>query len=237
MPTESPTYCPPGLRVAGPAAIAYGIASLLAATLEAIVVDFSIVSPADLVADVTTLEVPWQLAQLLFIVQQPLLVFVVLGVWGLTPTGPRVPLIFGTAMLAVSGLLFGLSGLFHGVYGGYVSSLAKLTGEERMEAERLYETLHGLGDTSYYLAIAATATAMIAWLPVMRRSSVSAGGVLPRGLRWLAADSGVLPGRRVRLLRAPGLALTAAVGIACQAAWFIWLGMILRRATSLTTAR
>lgn len=229
MPTESPTYCPPGLRVAGPAAIAYGIASLLAATLEAIVVDFSIVSPADLVADVTTLEVPWQLAQLLFIVQQPLLVFVVLGVWGLTPTGPRVPLIFGTAMLAVSGLLFGLSGLFHGVYGGYVSSLAKLTGEERMEAERLYETLHGLGDTSYYLAIAATATAMIAWLPVMRRSSVSAGGVLPRGLRWLAAVAVFFQLVEFGYFLLPGLALTAPVGIACQAAWFIWLGLILCR--------
>ena len=190
-----------------------------------------------MVADVTTLEVPWQLAQLLFIVQQPQLVFVVLGVWGLTPTGPRVPLIFGTAMLAVSGLLFGLSGLFHGVYGGYVSSLAKLTGEERMEAERLYETLHGLGDTSYYLAIAATATAMIAWLAVMRRNSVSAGGVLPRGLRWLAAVAVFFQLVEFGYFLLPGLALTAPVGIACQAAWFIWLGMILRPTTSLTTAR
>ena len=36
----------------------------------------------------------------------------------------------------------------------------------------------------------------------------------------------------------PGLALTAPVGIACQAAWYVWLGRILRRtATPRPTAR
>jgi uncharacterized membrane protein len=140
-----------------------------------------------------------------------------------------VLLICGTAMLAFSGLLFVLSGIFHGVFGWHVSALQQLAGEDRADAERLAEILHALGDTSYYIAIAATAVAMICWLPVLRQNSVVAGGVLPVGLHRLALAAVVFQLVEFGYFLIPGLALTAPVGIACQAAWYVWLGRILRR--------
>jgi len=212
------------IKAAGTAAIAYAAASLLAATLEAIVLDFSIVSPADLVSDVATLQVPWVVAQVLLILQQPLLTVIVLGFWAAGSRGPRVGLIIGTVQLAFSGLLFVISGIFPGVFGWHVAALQQLGGADRSDAERLAEIVHALGDTTFYIAIAATATAMIAWLPVMRRSPQ-----LPTGLRRLAIAAVIFQLVEFGYFLIPGLALTAPVGIACQAAWYVWLGRILRR--------
>lgn len=230
-PAADPRRDGPLLHRAGVAAIVYAIASLTAATLEAIVLDFSIVSPADLVADVTTMQVPWVVAQALFIAQQPLLTFVLLGFWTLGRRGPRPALIVGTAQLGLSALLFVMSGVFHGVFGWHVSALQQLVGEDRADAERLAEIVHALGDTTFYVAIAATATAMIAWLAVMRDNSVAAGGSLPVGLRRLAIAAVIFQLVEFGYFLLPGLALTAPVGIACQAAWYIWLGRLLRGAS------
>ncbi|GAA3611086.1 hypothetical protein [Microlunatus ginsengisoli] len=220
------------LRAAGTASIAYAVASLVAATLEAIVLDFSIVSPADLVADVTTMQVPWVVAQVIFIVQQPLLTLIVLGFWAVAAAGPRVWLIIGTVQLAFSGLLFVFSGIFHGVFGWHVSALQQLAGEDRADAERLAEIVHALGDTTFYIAIAATATAMIAWLPVIRRSAA-----LPAGLARLAIVAVVFQLVEFGYFLLPGLALTAPIGIACQTAWYIWFGRTLRRFAPRGTVR
>jgi hypothetical protein len=214
-------------RAAGAAAIAYGIASLVAATLEAVVLDFSIVSPAGLVSDVATLQAPWVIAQALIILAQPLLTLVVLGFWALASRGPRVALILGTVQLGLSGLLFVMSGVFHGVFGWHVGALEQIGTDDPDAAERLAEILHALGDTTFYIAIAATATAMLAWLPVMRRSDV-----LPVGLWRLAIVAVVFQTVEFGYFLLPGLALTAPVGIASQAAWYVWLGRRLRRAAA-----
>jgi hypothetical protein len=213
------------LRVAGSCAVGYAIASLIAATLEAVVLDFSIVSPADLVADVTTLQVPWVAAQALLILQQPLLIGVVLGFWLVGRRGPRPWLVAGAAMIGLSALLYVMSGVFHGVFGWHVAALSQLGGQDRSDAERLAEIVHALGDTTFYIAIAATAVAMLAWIPVMRRSA------LPAGLRRLAVAAVVFELVEFGYFLLPGLALTAPVGIACQAAWYVWLGRRLRRAS------
>ena len=173
-----------------------------------------------------------KVAQVIFIVQQPLLTLIVLGFWAVASAGPRVWLIIGTVQLAFSGLLFVFSGIFHGVFGWHVSALQQLAGEDRADAERLAEIVHALGDTTFYIAIAATATAMIAWLPVMRRSAA-----LPAGLARLAIVAVVFQLVEFGYFLLPGLALTAPIGIACQTAWYIWFGSSLRRFAPRGTVR
>ncbi len=215
----------PGLswrRRAGLAAPGLAVTSLGAAVLEAVVLDVSIVSPADLVADVARLQVPWVLAQVLLVVGQELLLAVVLGLAEVL--GPQGVLV--RVQLAAAGALFVLSGIFHGVFGWHVAALDVLVGADRASAVHLAEILHALGDTTYYLGVASTALAMLALAPLVRRT-----GVLPSRLATLGVVAAVLQLVEFGYFLLPGLAWAAPVGVLLQAAWYVCLGSVLRRAS------
>ena len=208
-------------RAAGLAAIGYGVLSLVAAVTQAVLVDFAVATPADLLHDVARSRVAWVGAQVVLIGQQELLVIAVIGLVAVLGR-PRPATVFAVAQLAVAAVLFIASGVFHGVLGVHIATFDRMPGAARGDVVRLAETVHALGDTSYFLGIAATAFAMVALRPAIRGSSR-----LPDGLATLGLVAAVAALAEFGWFLWPGFGFAAPVGVILQAAWFAWLGRCL----------
>jgi hypothetical protein len=172
--------------------VAYAVLWLVVAGLVAVVVRMQVPTPAELLRDVAARPAVWIGANVVLIVQQVLLVVVV-------PLMVRVVGAGTVAADAVRGLLvlaggaLVASGVFHGVLGAHLAS--KVTsGPLHADLVRLAELVHALGDTCWFIGVAA----LIA---------VTAVAVGPQ---WVASPAG----RR--------LAVVGVVGVVCNVLQFGW---------------
>jgi hypothetical protein len=203
-------------RAGAVAAVGYALLTLTVAGLQAVVLDFRVVEPAELARDVVADRTLWMVAQAVLIGQQELLAFVGIGLLAVTGRAGAATVVsllpFGSAAL-----MFVLSGMVHGVFGTHLGGLdAAGTAEDTL---RIARVLHALGDTTYFAGIALLALAMVALYPAIRESPH-----LPRGLAVLGVAAAVATFGGFGWFVLPGLGFLSAVGVLLQASWFAWLG-------------
>lgn len=179
-------------RIGGSALIAYGIVWLAVAGSIAVVVRLQTPTPAELLRDVADRPALWIGANAALIAQQALLTVATPALVSLLRIGrPASDALRGLAILAGGALV--ASGVLHGVFGAHLAT--KITdGQIDPSVVLEAELVHALGDTCWFVGVAALAavTAIGAW---------SQRRVPGRG-RWLGA--------------------TGALAVACNLLQFGW---------------
>jgi len=194
----------------------YGVATLVVGGMVAIVIEFRVPNPEELLRDVADRRPMWIAANALLIVQQVLL----------TVAAPALARVVGTrsavAADAVRGLLmiaagaFIASGPFHGVLGAHLASEVT-AGPLDPDLVRSATVLHALGDTTWFIGLGAVTAMTAVCAVVWWRADDS-------GLRWrarLGAVAVVVGCLQYGWFVAHVFGLFAAPGALLQAVWFV----------------
>ena len=138
----------------------YGISLLVVGGLVAIVIQFRVPNPEELLRDVADRRPMWIAANALLIVQQVLLVVAApaLGRAGGRPVAVAADAVRG--LLAIAAGAFIASGTFHAVLGAHLASEVT-SGPLDPDLVRSAKVLHALGDTTWFIGLGAL-TAMTA---------------------------------------------------------------------------
>ena len=207
--------------VAAFAAVGYAVLSLTTVGLQAVVLSFRVVTPAELAADVAAHQPLWLLAQAVLAGQQVLLGPVAIGLLAVVDRR-RPGVVLALTQIGAAAVMFALSAMVHGVFGAHLGGLGAADAGTRADTLRIAEVLHALGDTTYFAGTALTAIAMLLLWPALRASPVAPSGLAALGLAAAAAQIGEFGWFLV-----PVLGYLAPVGVLLQAGWFGWLGWCL----------
>jgi hypothetical protein len=197
----------------------YGVSILLVGGLVAIVIGGRVSAPAQLLRDVADRRGLWIAANVLLIVQQALLTVGAPALGRVVATSSRVAADAVSGLLGIAAVSFIASGTFHAVLGAHLAS--EVTGGPVDPGlVRSATVVHALGDTTWFIGLAAltTATAVcsIVWwraddATARFRARLGAAAVLVGLLQygWFVAHV---------------FGLFAVPGALLQAAWFVSVG-------------
>jgi hypothetical protein len=201
-------------RTAGWALLAAGAMWVAVVGCVAVVVELGVPNPAELLADVAARPVVWQVSNVLLIVLP--LVLALTGQRLLDLAGPALPHGAVVGPLALAGGALAASGVFHGVFGAHLAARVD-DGVVDAELVRLAEIVHALGDTCWFVGVAALMVLMLV---------VTVGGRdrLDRRVWWIGVAAIVCNLAQFGWFFAHALGLFAGPGAVLQAAWFAALG-------------
>jgi hypothetical protein len=205
-------------RAAQWALTVYGLTILVVGGLIAIVIGGRVSPPAQLLRDVADHRGLWIAANVLLIVQQPLLVLGAPALARVVATSSRLAADAVGGLLAIAAGSFIASGTLHAVLGAHLAPEVT-AGPLDPGLVRSATVVHALGDTTWFIGLAAltatTAVCSLAWWRGDRAARVRARfgaavvvvGLLQYG--WFVAHV---------------LGLFAVPGALLQAAWFVMAG-------------
>jgi hypothetical protein len=194
----------------------YGVTTLVVGGLVAIVIEFQVPNPEELLRDVADRRPMWMAANALLIVQQVLLTVAAPALARTVRSRSVVAADAVLGLLMVAAGAFIASGTFHGVLGAHLAPEVT-TGPLDPDLVRSAEVLHALGDTTWFIGLGAvTATTAVCAVVWWRADD--------RGLRWRArlGVAAVIVGcLQYGWFVAHVLGLFAVPGALLQALWFV----------------
>jgi hypothetical protein len=225
MPAEADRSAVAGdaLRWGGSAAVAYGVGMTAVAVVIGVVVRATVPTPAELLADVTDTRALWVASQALLAVLQGLLVPVAIALYLVLGGRDRPGVAAAIAFFGLAGLAYMVSGVFHGVLGAHLARPGAGDGAGAAVVVAETELVHALGDTWWFVAVAATAAATALLVGPIRRSPD-----LPGGLATVGVAAVVLDAVQLLWFFVPAAGAAGPFGAVVHAVWFGWLGLRLR---------
>ena len=194
----------------------YGISLLVVGGLVAIVIQFRVPNPEELLRDVADRRPMWIAANALLIVQQVALVVAAPALGRLVAARSAVAADAVRGLLAIAAGAFIASGTFHGVLGAHLASEVT-AGPLAPDLVRSARVVHALGDTTWFIGLGAL-TAMTAVCAVVWWRADD------RGTRWrarLGAAAVAVGCLQYGWFVAHVLGLFAVPGALLQSLWFV----------------
>ena len=211
-------------RAAGTAAVALAVGWLLTALMTATAIGFQVPEADELLDSVADRRELFIAANGLQITQQLLVVPLVLGLVLAVRAADRLRTIGAGAVLLSTSVLFAGSAAVHGVLGWHV---AEDWGDPRVsQAQLLHDAtrLHQIADTLFFIAVGGVAVAMFALRAPLRRATR-----LPTRASDLGTAAGVCHLAQLGFFAVPAAGVLGPIGIVLQIAWFVYVGIALRR--------
>jgi hypothetical protein len=197
----------------------YGVVMLVVGGSIAIVIGGHVPTPAELLRDVSERRGVWIAANVLLIVQQALLTVGAPALARVVAMSSRVAADAVGGLLAIAAIAFIASGTFHAVLGAHLVSEVT-SGPLDPGLVRDATVVHALGDTTWFIGLAAlsaaTAVCSIVWW--------RAGDAAARFRAWLGAAAVLVGLLQYGWFVAHVLGLFAVPGALLQAAWFVAVG-------------